>query len=76
MSQKDNKYKDTINLPKTGFPMKGNLAQREPETLKFWQDMNLYGRLRDERKGADKYVTMARLMPMVTSILGMPLTRF
>ncbi len=56
MSQKDNKYKDTINLPKTGFPMKGNLAQREPETLKFWQDMNLYGRLRDERKGADKYV--------------------
>jgi isoleucyl-tRNA synthetase len=56
MSQKDNKYKDTINLPKTGFPMKGNLAQREPETLKFWRDMSLYRRLRDQREGKDRYV--------------------
>jgi isoleucyl-tRNA synthetase len=56
MSKEDNKYKDTINLPKTGFPMKGNLAQREPETLKFWQDMNLYHRLRKDRHDKDKYV--------------------
>jgi isoleucyl-tRNA synthetase len=56
MSQKDNKYKDTINLPKTGFPMKGNLAQREPETLKFWQEMKLYQRLRETRAGSERYV--------------------
>ena len=31
-------YKDTLNLPKTDFPMKANLPNREPEILKFWQD--------------------------------------
>jgi len=56
-SKEDNKkYKDTINLPQTKFPMKGNLANREPETLRFWQDFNLYQRLRDQRKNADRYV--------------------
>ncbi|MCG6975063.1 MAG: isoleucine--tRNA ligase [Acidiferrobacterales bacterium] len=56
MSEKENQYKDTINLPKTGFPMKGNLAQREPETLKFWQEMKLYQRLREMRAGSERYV--------------------
>ena len=40
-------YKDTLNLPKTAFPMKGNLPNREPEMLKRWDDMDLYGRLRE-----------------------------
>jgi isoleucyl-tRNA synthetase len=40
------KYKETLNLPKTAFPMKANLAQREPATLKRWQEMELYGKLR------------------------------
>ena len=31
-------YKDTLNLPKTDFPMKGNLPNREPEILKKWHD--------------------------------------
>ena len=39
-------YKDTLNLPQTSFPMKGNLAQREPGFLKNWQEMDLYGKIR------------------------------
>ncbi|MDH5660670.1 MAG: class I tRNA ligase family protein, partial [Gammaproteobacteria bacterium] len=39
-------YKDTLNLPKTDFPMKGNLAQREPGFLKDWYEMDLYGKIR------------------------------
>ena len=38
-------YKDTINLPKTAFPMKASLANREPEMLKRWYEMDLYGRI-------------------------------
>ena len=49
-------YKNTLNLPQTGFPMKANLAAREPETLKAWQDMGLYRRLRETRAGAPKFV--------------------
>ena len=33
-------YKKTLNLPQTAFPMKANLAQREPETLKKWESIN------------------------------------
>jgi len=41
-------YKNTLNLPFTDFPMKANLAQREPEILKKWQDINLYEKLRQQ----------------------------
>ena len=44
-------YKNTLNLPKTDFPMKASLAQREPERLTFWQNLDLYGRLRKQCKG-------------------------
>ncbi|MDX5152348.1 MAG: class I tRNA ligase family protein, partial [Acidiferrobacterales bacterium] len=53
---KDKNYKDTLNLPRTGFPMKANLANREPEMLKAWQDMDLYQRMREVGRGRDKYV--------------------
>ena len=53
---KDKKYKDTLNLPSTGFPMKANLANREPELLKAWQDMDLYQRMREVGRGRAKYV--------------------
>ena len=43
-------YKNTLNLPKTSFPMKGNLAQREPETLKNWQKDNIYQLIQENRK--------------------------
>jgi isoleucyl-tRNA synthetase len=49
-------YKNTLNLPHTGFPMKANLAAREPETLNTWQAMDLYRRLREARQGAPKFV--------------------
>jgi isoleucyl-tRNA synthetase len=49
-------YKDTLNLPKTDFAMKGNLAQREPEFLQRWNDMDLYGQLRKTRKGRPQFV--------------------
>ena len=48
-------YKDTINLPKTEFAMKANLANREPEFLKNW-GQDLYQRIRDERADAPKYI--------------------
>ena len=40
-------YKHTLNLPNTSFPMKGNLAQREPEMLKRWQELDMYQHIRE-----------------------------
>jgi len=49
-------YKNTLNLPKTGFAMKANLAQREPEMLKHWESLDLYGRIREARVGAPTFI--------------------
>lgn len=49
-------YKDTLNLPQTAFPMKANLANREPEMLKRWQAMDLYGKMRAASAGRPKFV--------------------
>ena len=49
-------YKETLNLPRTAFPMKANLAQREPEMLARWQAMDVYGKQRAARKGQPLYV--------------------
>jgi isoleucyl-tRNA synthetase len=49
-------YKHTLNLPDTDFPMKGNLAQKEPDILKRWQQQDLYQKMRDARKGAEKFI--------------------
>ena len=49
-------YKDTINLPKTEFPMRGNLPKREPETLAFWDEIDIYGKLRESGQGKEKWV--------------------
>lgn len=49
-------YKDTLNLPSTNFPMKANLAQREPEMLKHWQENNLYKQIRQRKAGAKKFI--------------------
>ncbi|OAQ21617.1 isoleucine--tRNA ligase [Thermosulfurimonas dismutans] len=43
-------WKETLNLPKTDFPMKGKLPEREPEFLKFWEEIGLYERL-NQRQG-------------------------
>ena len=49
-------YKKTLNLPKTAFPMKANLAQREPERLQRWQDMALYRLIREHTQGRPRFV--------------------
>lgn len=51
---KDSKY--PLNLPETSFPMRGNLAQREPAWLADWQDKKLYQKIRAARKGAKKFI--------------------
>jgi isoleucyl-tRNA synthetase len=48
--------KSSINLPKTGFPMKADLPQNEPKILERWGEMRLYERIRQARKGAPVYV--------------------
>ena len=49
-------YKPTLNLPQTDFAMKANLANREPQTLKKWQDGKLYETIRQARAGAEKFI--------------------
>ena len=49
-------YKNTLNLPETGFPMRGNLAQREPEMLKRWEEKGLYARIREACAGRPKFI--------------------
>ncbi|MGB5441404.1 MAG: isoleucine--tRNA ligase [Gammaproteobacteria bacterium] len=49
-------YKNTLNLPKTAFPMKGNLPHREPEILKRWEESDLYGQLRKASAGRPRFV--------------------
>ena len=49
-------YKHTLNLPRTAFPMKANLAQREPERLRRWQEDDLYATVRAARRGRQKFV--------------------
>lgn len=51
---KDSQYK--LNLPETAFPMRGDLAKREPQWLKRWQEKKLYQRIRQARRGAPKFV--------------------
>ena len=49
-------YKDTLNLPRTDFPMKANLATREPELLKRWDETRLYQQIQKSRKDRELFV--------------------
>jgi isoleucyl-tRNA synthetase len=49
-------YKSTLNLPKTDFPMKANLPQREPELLASWEKERLYERIQEAGKGRPRYM--------------------
>ncbi len=49
-------YKETLNLPKTDFPMKADLPRREPELLKAWGSDDLYDRIRKARSGRPRYI--------------------
>ncbi len=49
-------YKESLNLPQTSFPMKGNLAQREPEMLQRWEESGLYQQIREACGGRPKFI--------------------
>lgn len=49
-------YKETLNLPKTSFPMKANLPLNEPRFLKFWEEINLYKRLLGKNHGKESFI--------------------
>ena len=49
-------WKHTVNLPRTGFPMKANLQTAEPEWLAHWQEIDLYGQIRQRRAGRPTFV--------------------
>ena len=51
-------YKHTINLPQTDFPMKADLARREPGTQKFWEENDIYGKIRARAQGRKKFVLL------------------
>jgi isoleucyl-tRNA synthetase len=55
MSEKPD-YRDTVFLPKTDFPMKAGLPQKEPVILKRWQDADIYRQTRSARAGRDKFI--------------------
>ncbi|HSA59448.1 MAG TPA: isoleucine--tRNA ligase [bacterium] len=54
--KKNNDYRATLNLPQTAFPMKAELAKKEPETLKRWREIGLYGAIRRKNAGGPKFV--------------------
>ncbi len=57
--QRDNTqrdYRDTVFLPKTDFPMKAGLPQKEPGILARWEEINLYARQREAREGREKFI--------------------
>ena len=49
-------YKQTLNLPQTAFPMKADLARREPDVQKFWEEQRIYERLRETARGRPTFV--------------------
>jgi isoleucyl-tRNA synthetase len=53
---KENRYKLTINLPQTDFPMKADLAQREPAQVKAWDEQGVYARQREIARGRPRFV--------------------
>src|SRR5258708_17197857 len=48
--------KKTLNLPKTSFSMKANLPQNEPKLLEAWENLGIYAKIREARRGSPKYI--------------------
>ena len=55
MSEQATDYKDTLNLPKTDFPMRAGLPKREPEWLARWEEIGIYAWLR-EKNGSERFI--------------------
>ncbi len=49
-------YSKTLNLPQTDFPMRGNLPEREPEILEFWEKENIYQKVQEKNAGKPKFI--------------------
>ena len=56
MPENKTDYKKTLNLPDTPFPMRGDLARREPQWVKEWQERNVYRRIREASRGRPKFI--------------------
>jgi isoleucyl-tRNA synthetase len=56
MSDSERDYRDTVFLPKTAFPMKAGLPQKEPGIQARWQEIDLYSKLREARAGREKFI--------------------
>ena len=57
-------YKSTLNMPKSGFPMRAGLPKREPEMLKHWEEMDLYNLMLKKNEGKPRFAcTMALRSP-------------
>ena len=67
-------YKDTLLMPKTEFPMRGNLPKREPEIQEKWEEMNIYqiGSRKNKRIVRCLFYMMDLHMQMVIFIWVMP----
>ena len=49
-------YSKTLNLPETEFPMRGNLPEREPKLLEYWNEHNIYAKRGEKAKGKEKFI--------------------
>ena len=49
-------YTSTLNLPTTEFPMRANLPQREPDTLKYWEKIDLYNAMLEKNKDKTPFI--------------------
>ena len=56
-------YKNTLNLPDTPFPMRGDLAKREPGWVQQWQEGKLVERIREASKGRPNFATIKETHP-------------
>lgn len=54
--QTEKEYSNTLNLPKTDFPMRGNLPKKEPEIIQFWEDIDIYKKIQEKNKGRAKFI--------------------
>ncbi len=49
-------YRETLNLPRTSFPMRANLASREPDSLRIWEEQGIYHHIQQSRAGQPRFI--------------------
>ena len=70
-----NTYKNTMNLPQTDFPMRGNLPTSEPKRLEKWEQEHIYEQVLEKNKDGKPFVLHDGLMPTAPFTSVMPSTR-